>query len=141
MKPSGLPFITALLILTASNILACGGSMFAPHANGSIKSITISPATADAQDYPGGKVQFIATGYYNAPPSPVSPLSATWGACYQNAPTSGISVSSNGLAQCTAGSVGTYTVFAYDFPNPSCLAITACGGGCTVEGTAQLICP
>lgn len=113
--------------------------MFAP--NRSIESITINPATADAQDYPNGQVQFKATGYYNTPPSPVTPIAATWGVCVENAPTNEVSVTATGLAHCAAGAVGTYTVFAYAFPNPSCLAITACGGGCTVEGTAQLTCP
>jgi hypothetical protein len=139
MKQLGLPFLTILLVLATWTISACGGGMFTP--NRSIKSITISPATADARDYRNGQVQFTATGFYNTPPSPVTPLAATWGTCYQNAPTTAVSVTANGLAQCTVGSVGTYTVFAYDWPNPACLAITACGGGCTVEGTAQLICP
>lgn len=139
MKKSGLLFCIALLILAASNILACGGGM--DPSNRSIQSISISPASADAQDYPDGQVSFVATGYYNTPPSPLTPLAATWGVCYQNAPTTAATVTSNGVAQCAAGSVGTYTVFAYDFPNPSCFAITACGGGCTVEGTAKLTCP
>jgi hypothetical protein len=30
-------------------------------------------------------------------------------------------------------------VFAFDSTN--CNAITSCGGGCTIEGTAQLTCP
>ena len=119
-------------------IVACGGTP-SSQADRSIQSISISPASADAKNS-GGQVQFIATGYYNTQPSPVTPLPATWGVCQQGTPASAVTVT-NGLAQCGPSAVGTFTVFAYDFPNPSCLAITACGGGCTVEGTAQLTCP
>jgi len=137
-----LTYSITVLVLAASFTLACGGSpTTATQAPRSIQSITISPTTADAQNFPGGQVQFIATGFYNTQPSPVTPLSATWGVCEQNTPTTAVTVSNNGLAECMANAVGTYTVFAYDFPNPSCLALTACGGGCTVEGTAQLTCP
>jgi hypothetical protein len=129
-----------LLVFTGLFMLACGGNPSDQIAR-SIQSITLSPATADAQTYPGDEVQFTATGYYNTQPSPVTPLTATWGVCQQNTPTSAVTITANGLAQCTTQAAGIYTVFAYDFPNPSCLAITACGGGCTVEGTAQLTCP
>jgi len=103
------------------------------------QSINLSPATADAQNYPDGQVQFIATGHYNTAPYTVSPQSATWGACYQNATTTAVSVTNGGLAQCAHGASGTYTIFAFVMTN--CNAITACGGGCTVVGTAQLTCP
>lgn len=128
------------IVLAASLNLACGGNP-SDQPTRSIQSITISPTAVDAQTYPGGQVQFTATGYYNTQPSPVTPLAATWGVCQQNTPTSAVTITANGLAQCTSQAIGTYTVFAYDFPNPSCLALTACGGGCTVEGTAQLTCP
>ena len=107
----------------------------------------MSPAAADADQYPNGQVQFTAIGYYNKPPSPITPLTATWGACYQFNTTSGVSVSKNGLAQCAAGSVGTYTVWAFVVQQPppgyACTNIEdACGGGgCQVTGTAQLTCP
>lgn len=134
------PLFITLLVFAASFTLACGADPSSQAAR-SIQSIAIAPATADAQNYPGGQVQLTATGFYNTQPSPVTPQSATWGVCQQNAPTSAVTITSSGVAQCTPGAVGTYTVFAYDFPNPSCLALTACGGGCTVEGTAQLTCP
>jgi hypothetical protein len=74
----------------------------------------------------------------------VTPLTATWGACYQDSPTSGVFVSTNGLAQCAAGSVGTYTVWAYAPSGQTACPniVNACGGGgCQVVGTAQLTCP
>jgi len=140
MNRYGLPLSLCLLILAAAITLACGSS-----ANRMLRSVTISPATADAGNYPGGQVPFMATGFYAAPPSPVEPLSATWGACDQNGnSTSEVSVGANGVAQCAADAVGTFKVWAFDV-NPggaTCLAITACGGGCgRVTGTAQLTCP
>jgi hypothetical protein len=128
------------LILAASFALSCGARS---QGQDPLQSITLSPATADAQDYPNGEVQFIATGYYINPPHKVTPLSAGWGTCYQDASTSEVSVTSGGVAKCAPGAVGTYTVWANDppFSNVECLAITACGGGCFVAGTAQLTCP
>lgn len=133
-------FFLFLFIVAAAIALACGSP-----SGRILQSVTLSPAIADAQKYPGGQVQFVATGSYSAPPSPVAPLSATWGACDQNgSSTESVSVSASGLARCATGAVGTYTVWGFD-ANPSqgtCNAITACGGGCgRVTGTAQLTCP
>jgi len=128
------------LVLPASLVLSCGTKS---PGQDPLQSITLSPATADAQDYPNGQVPFTATGYYSDPSRTVTPLSAGWGTCYQEASTNAVSVSPGGVAQCTPGAVGTYTIWADDppFPNVACLAITACGGGCFVAGTAQLTCP
>jgi len=143
MRSYGLPFSCFLLVLVAVIALACGS----PPAPRSIQSLSISPATANADQYPNGRVQFTAIGYYTKPPSPVKPQSATWGACYQSQQTTGVSVSKNGVAQCAAGSVGTYTVWAFVVQQPppgyACPNVEdACGGGgCQVTGTAQLTCP
>lgn len=119
--------------------LSCGSSSTSVR---QLESITLSPATANATSYPNGQVQFVATGHYNTVPFTVSPLTAHWGTCYQEGSTSAISVSQEGIAQCASGAVGTYTVWADDPPlsGVSCTAITACGGGCFVAGTAQLAC-
>jgi hypothetical protein len=110
-----------------------------------LESITLSPTTADAENYPNGQVQFTATGNYMTPPLTVTPLSATWGACYQFQPTTEVSVTSTGLAQCSSGASGTFFVWAnapidangvYDCP-----ANTVCGGGCVVQANALLTCP
>jgi len=142
MKNHALPILFFLLLVLAAVIMvACGSS-----ASRSLQSITISPATADAQSYSGGVVQFTATGDYSSAPLEVTPLTATWGACFEGAATSGVSVSANGVAQCAAGSTGTYTVWGYVVSNPNEGAcsnvVTACGaGGCRITGTAQLTCP
>ena len=136
MRNFGLPFSCFLLILAAAIALACGSS---PRI---LESVSISPPSADAN---GSPVQFTATGNYNGLPFQVSPLTATWGVCYQGNETSGVSVSKNGLAQCAAGAAGTFAVWA-SAPSGSTgacpQACTACGGcGCQVTGTAQLTCP
>jgi hypothetical protein len=60
-------------------ILSCGSS-----SRHQLQSITLSPANADAQQYPDGQVQFVVTGSYNTAPLTVAPLPAEWGACYQS---------------------------------------------------------
>jgi hypothetical protein len=133
-------FLLLLLVLAAAMTLACASS-----ASHTLQSVTISPASADAQNYAGGLVQFTATGTYTAPPSPVTPLAATWGVCDQSGNgTSEISVSASGVAQCASGAAGTYKVWAFDLntKGATCDVVTACGGGCgRVTGAAQLTCP
>ena len=124
----------SFLLLPASILpLACGTPVHDIQ-GGQPASITISPATAL-----GNSVQFTATGHYNTAPFTIAPLKANWGACQNNAPLTEVTVSSTGLATCAAGASGSVTVFA-DVPT-DCTAITACGGGCTIRGTAQLTCP
>jgi hypothetical protein len=129
------------LVLAASFALSCGASQ----GQNQLQSITLSPATADAQNYPDGQVQFTATGYYGNPSHTVTPLSATWSACQENMPTTAVTVTKAGAAQCANGATGTYSVFAADPDTRSgvlnCPATNACGGGCIIVGTAQLTCP
>lgn len=140
-----LQLVLALGSLAAAGVLAlsCGSSAPVQH---QLQSITLSPASADAENYANGQVQFVATGHFSTAPMTVSPLTANWGACYQFAATSAVWVTSAGLAQCARGAAGTYTVWANqpaDLPPGvyNCTAETACGGGCTVQGSAQLTCP
>ncbi|HKW16838.1 MAG TPA: hypothetical protein VJO35_04960 [Terriglobales bacterium] len=76
-----------------------------------LQSVTVSPATADAKDFPSGQVQFTATGIFNKPPTRVTPLPAcsmssgieacitAWSAF----PPTVATIDQNGLAQCVAG--------------------------------------
>lgn len=139
-----------LLISAAAMALACGSSMShifpnctsstsGANATGFPQSVGVCPATADAKDFLDGQVQFIATAYYLNQP-PVTPLTnATWGACYQNAPTDEVTISNKGLAQCASGASGAYSVFASVPTN--CLVIGPCGAGCQISGYAKLTCP
>jgi len=138
------------LVVAAAITLACGSSNShispnctsitgAANASELPQSVGVCPATADARDFADGQVQFIATAYYTNQP-PVTPLTnASWGACYQNAPTDAVTITQKGLAQCASGTSGTYSVYASVMT--ACNAITACGGGCQVSGYAQLTCP
>jgi hypothetical protein len=144
MKRHGSQLLFCLLVAAAAITLACGSSSTPSR---SLQSVTLSPATADAQDYPDGQVPFAATGFYNLSPTKVSPLTATWGVCQQQTPTTAVSVSGSGVAQCGVSASGTYTIWAFGTTpvapgTVNCTAMTACGGGCgRVTGTAQLTCP
>ncbi len=86
MRSLRLPLLIASLSFVAIIALACDSFAPAPTSKnnpGIPTLITISPAVANVQDYSGGKVPFVATGYFQTPPSPVSPLQATWGVCFQ----------------------------------------------------------
>jgi len=138
---SCLPFSCFLLILTGVMALACGSPAPVPLTNSGIPtSVSLSPATADAQDYPDGLVQFVATGYYSTAPYKVMPLKASaWGVCQQNTPSTAVSITDKGLAQCQAGASGVFSVFAS--VGTMCNVIGPCGTGCQVSGYAQLACP
>src|ERR1700719_2879170 len=92
-----------LTILAIAVTCACGSAWPI------LQSRSLSPPTPDPQ---GSPFQFTATGSFNQQPSPLRLLTASWGACYQNQRTTGVSVNSDGLAQCATGAAGTYTVWA-----------------------------
>ena len=128
-----------LLLFLAAILMACGSS--APR---TLQTVSISPATADARDFANGEVQFAATGYYNKSPMQVAPVHATWGACYQNHPTTDVTMTPTGVAQCSRSASGTYLVWAFasEGTKMTCSGVSACGGGCgPLTGTALLTCP
>jgi len=144
MRSYGLPFF-ALLILAAAITLACGSA--APHM---LQTVMVSPATADAQAFSNGQVQFTATGIFATKPSPVTPLTVQWGTCNLNGVPSEISVSQSGVAQCAPGASGTFVVQAVGQspppPHVACNAVLVCGipsGDLCGEavGVAKLTCP
>jgi len=135
MRSFGPQLFLFFLILAAIITLACGSPTSPTRI---LQTVNISPPSGE------GQAQFTALGFYEPPYAAPVVLTATWGACYQNEPTTEVTVSSAGLAQCSAGASGTYTVFG-SAPSGahSCPAILAScgGGGCQVAGTAQLTCP
>jgi len=142
VKTYTLPFF--FLVFAAAFALSCGSSS-GPRL---LQTVTVSPASADAQDFPEGTVQFTATGFFNTHPSPVSPLTTFWGACFQGGTTTDIAVDTHaGTAQCLSTAHGTYTIYTENYSTMddssggSCLATSACGGGCFITGTARLTCP
>jgi hypothetical protein len=140
MRNYGFLFCFMGLILAAAITLACGSAASQAQI---AQSLSISPLTADAQDYPNGQVQYTAMATYKNQPGQVK-VQPTWGACFQSNATNAVTVSSTGVAQCTAGASGIYTVWGYVMSGDQvCPAsINACGsGGCRVTGTAALSCP
>jgi hypothetical protein len=116
-------------------MLGCGNSR--------LTAVSLSPAVANAQNFPGEQVQFSATGTFGGSSKPVPLTNVTWcigtptGMCNGNiaAPAS---VDAKGLAHCNNIAAGTVTVIAGKGgppPNPDG------GRQLTVYGTAQLICP
>jgi hypothetical protein len=130
-------FATALAVLPASLFpIACGTPSH--NMTDGLQSVTVTPAKANPNGATG-KVQFTATANYIDPAQSVVLNTANWGVCVNGTPSSAVTVTNTGLAACTSTASGVFTVFA-SLPT-NCNAITACGGGCQVTGTAQLTCP
>ncbi len=99
-----------------------------------LQSISVLPASADAQNFPNHQVQFTALGNYSQPPSPSEITPTGWSLSDPSVATIGQS----GLAQCKSGALAVVTVRAF-----ACCAPCS-GTGCTAAqllGTAQLSCP
>jgi hypothetical protein len=141
--------LSFVLLVAAALTLACGSpaSHLSPSCssvpsqtnNGIPQSVTLCPAAADAKDFPDGEIQFVAIGSYSSGPSPALPNPVLWGSCQNQAPTTGIVVSTTGLAHCASGASGKYTVWATAGPI-MCLVISPCGA-CAPTAQAQLTCP
>jgi hypothetical protein len=134
-----LPFgPVSLLCLGCLLMLGCGGSR-------QLQSVSVMPAAADAQNFPGAQVAFAATGTFNKPPSP-QPLTnsaISWcvgsaqGVCMGNV-NPGATVDANGEAKCVPGFSGTVNILA----GKAMVGMNPDGGSqMTVFGTAKLTCP
>jgi hypothetical protein len=136
-RSSFLSAAVALLTIALAST-GCGSSR-------TLQSVTLTPASADAKNYPNGQVRLVATGTFSKPPSP-SPLTSSdvlWcagaaGACAGNIMPN-VTVDQNGVAQCRPGFVGTATVLA----GTKSTAMTMPDGGpqLKVFGAAQISCP
>jgi len=128
----------SLFLATSFIALGCGTSR-------QLQSVNLSPATADAQNFPNNEVQFSATGMFSKPPSPqlLSSQDVFWcvgsstGTCvgFINP---GATIDQNGLAKCVLGFAGTSTILAGK-ATPAMNPDT--GAQMTVFGAAQLTCP
>jgi hypothetical protein len=145
------PFLWIVLLgMAGAFALACGSSSFTGAIpQHQIVSLSVTPAVADARDYPDGEVSFVATGTYESPPTTVSPLQAHRVVVD---PLGGhpmdVSISNNGVTHCGAGALGTFMVGAWVllFPGPPkaiCNVVTVFGNPCgdSALGIAQLTCP
>lgn len=99
----------ALAILLSGCVFAtisCGNST--PR---TLQSVTVSPSAADAQNFPNGQVQFVATGIFNKPPTHVTPFNQISAWLVRNPPANTIAtINQNGLAMCVPGAAGTVTI-------------------------------
>lgn len=115
--------LRAPLIAFSALMLGCGQN----------KVVNVTPASADAQNFPNGIVQFTATGVN----SPTWCIGSANGVCNGNI-AAAATIDSSGRAQCLSGKSGTVTVLA-----GTGLRITNPDGGSQLStfGSAQLICP
>jgi hypothetical protein len=128
--------LAAALCLTLFDLPGCGAS------SRRLQSISVTPATADAKNFPNSQVQFTATGTYNDG-STSSSLSVRWSIDNPFAPPplpTGISLSGSGLAACT-GFVGTVSITATAPVDPSLPISAMTMSTQNVSGSAQLTCP
>jgi hypothetical protein len=110
-----------------------------------LQSVSLSPASADAQDFPNGQVPFAATGTFSKAPSPQLLTSnvVTWcvsvspGSCVCNLG-GGATVDQNGLAKCNILFVGKAIIMAGKMKRSM---MPDEGHLMTVYGSAQLTCP
>jgi hypothetical protein len=105
---------TPILALSLAMVAAgCGNS--SPR---TLQSVIASPASADAQGFPNGKVQFTPTGVFNKMPTHVTPLplcsatnsGATCITAWSTFPTMIATIDQSGVAQCVPGQSGTVTI-------------------------------
>ena len=116
--------LTVLLLATA-----CGGGS-SPR---QLQSISISAAAAN------NAVQFIATGHYNQAPTTLSPLPVFWSIpLLDNDP--GPTITQDGIAQCTSGVPGTFSVLAYAPADPSIPIEELLKADKVVLGTSSITC-
>jgi hypothetical protein len=133
--------LLAFLVALATLISSCSSSD--PNSGRVLYSISVTPATADAQTFPNGQVTFTASGMFSVAPSPAA---LTFAAPYAgqfnvanptNPPESIATVVSTGdssvTVQCAPGATGTVQVVASAFANN--------GTNTVVTGSAQLTCP
>lgn len=96
-------------------------------------NVVVSPASANAQNFPGGMVSFSATGVRN----PTWCIGAASGMCNGNIAAIA-TIDTAGHAQCVPGKSGTVTVLA-GTANP--MSTPDVGFQLSPFGSAQLTCP
>ncbi|HUK23667.1 MAG TPA: hypothetical protein VLV49_03730 [Terriglobales bacterium] len=108
-----------------------------------LQSVIVRPVSADAQDFPGGKVRFTATGMFSKPPLAITPLAVKWssGWSWNSTPSSSVSINSQGVATCNPGFAGAASVMAFAPANPN-LPLSKIGPHTKLySAAAEIICP
>lgn len=134
---------SAFLSAVAVASLACGSS------HNGLQSLTITPAAADAKNYPNGQVQFTAMGTSAGSTQPATVIVLWWSytpwtipppdavASPPTPPT--YSLDSNGLATCQG--TGTFTIWATAPTDQSVPPSSMTKSTAQLTATAQLTCP
>lgn len=130
--------VSAVLVLTIS----CGGASMATQGR-QLQSITVSPANADARNFPNGMVQFTAMGNFNMAPMTAS-MPVMWSIGNEmssSMPPVGVTINSmTGMAQCS-GFTGTVFIMASAPAEPQVPLAQMSTMTMNVNGMAQLTCP
>src|SRR5215469_4503500 len=97
---------TTVLLVIELVAGGCGSGSVPGRSPRLLQSISVTPASADAQGFPNGQVQFTAVGTYSQPPSPSPITQAGWSLSDPNIAV----ISQSGLAQCNPGVLGVVTI-------------------------------
>ena len=150
MAGSATLLLAAFDFLLLLAITGCGGTSMM-NSTRQLQSLMVTPSAADAQNFPGAKVQFMATGTFSMAPMTVTSPPVLWsvGSPSFMSPTpmpmsmamsTGPSKDANGVAQCN-GFTGITTIEATAPADPN-MPITQMNAMMrTVSGMGQLTCP
>lgn len=135
--------IVATVVLICLALTACsGGNMANMGMSRQLQSVSVTPQSANAQNFTNKQVQFTATGAYTmAPMSGMPQVLWSIGNPFSAMPVpAGVSISPNGMAQCTTFT-GTVTIMATAPMDPG-MPLSQIGMMTSnVSGMAQLSCP
>ena len=139
-RSSALIFSPVILAFSVA-IVSCGG-MSTMMSNRQLQSITVSPSSADAMNFPSGMVHFTAMGSYNMAPMTANlPVLWSLGNPFSAQPVpAGVSIDANGVAQCS-GFMGMITIEATSPMDPNMPVSQMSMNTMNVVGMAQLTCP
>lgn len=132
-------FYSIFLLLLAITLLNCGLN------HNKYRSLTVSPVSADAKDYPNGQVQFTATAtLING--NQVMPANVLWTpnppwTLTQQTPVSNIFVNSEGLTTCAKVGQGLYPVYATSPIDPNYPLAKMTMNTPQITAMAALTCP
>jgi len=128
---------SSFLLAIAAAMLACGLN------HGLYKSLTVSPATADAQNYSNGQVQFTAAGT-EINGTQIKPATALWTVgppWLLLTPAPPIQLDQTGLASCGSAPAGIYMIVATAPVDPHLPVSKLTMNTPQVSGAATLTCP
>lgn len=140
MRRLSAAILTLVMCAVLLPTVSCGGNM--SMMGRQLQSITVTPASADAKNFPSGMVQFTAMGNFTMSPMSAAPA-VMWsiGNPFSSQPApAGVTISATGLAQCS-GFTGSTIVMATAPMDPLIPLAQMSTMTANVSGSATLICP